>query len=140
MLWAAATSETMTSVRQNLREREGTDSRFIHSATAAGELSDGVGNETRDAIVGWLRMRQDIQACVWTGLASNWKENQNSDFSVSRAVEYLKNLPDPSRAREYIENTPSQIQTEVRSAVREQLGWRDAELSPVLFAADAKYV
>jgi hypothetical protein len=99
-------------------------------------FSDGVGNEVRDAIANWLRDRRNLQGCVWTGLATNWKERQKSDFSVSQAVQYLKNLPDPSRAREYLQNTPSQIQTPVRIAVREQLLWHDADLSPILFAAD----
>jgi hypothetical protein len=135
-LWAAAVSEDINVVQQNLREREETDSRFIHSATAGGTFSDGVGNEVRGAIANWLGDRPNLQGCVWTGLASNWKERQKSDFSVSQAVQYLKNLPDPSRAQEYFRNTPTQIQTQVRVAVREQLLWRDAELSPVLFAAD----
>lgn len=135
-LWAAAVSEDISIVRENLREREGTDLHFIHSATAGGVFSDGVGKEVRGVIANWLRDRRNLQGCVWTGLASNWKERQKSDFSVSQAVQYLKNLPDPSRAQEYLQNAPEQIQTQVRIAVREQLHWRDAELSPALFTAD----
>jgi hypothetical protein len=142
-LWAVAASEDMNTVRQDLRKREGTDSRFIHSGTVGGQFSNGAGDAVRGAVASWLKERPALQACVWTGLASNWKEKQKSDFSASRAVEYLQNLPDASRAQEYIQNTPRQIQTEVRNAVRERLGWHDAELSPVLFADDtsgAKHV
>jgi plasmid stabilization system protein ParE len=73
---------------------------------------------------------------VWTGLASNWKEKQKSDFSIPEVVRYLETLEDASRAREYIQNAPSQIQTAAREAIREQLRWNDAKLSPVLFVVD----
>lgn len=128
-LWATAVSRDIDLARHNLCEREGTDSRLIHSATAAGEFSDGVGNEVRDAIANWLRERPHLQGCVWTGLASNWRDKQKSDFSVPLAIQYLRVLPDPARAREYIQNTPGQIQTAVRTAAREQLQWQDAALA-----------
>jgi hypothetical protein len=135
-LWAPAVSEDLSAVLKNLQDREDTPPRFIHSGTAEGEFSEGVTQEVRDAVAQWLEERQDIRGCVWTGLASNWKDKQKSNFSVSLAIQYLRDLPDPARAREYVQNTPGQIQTEVRGAVREQLHWRDAELSPALFLAD----
>ena len=135
-LWAASVSEDMSAALKNLQDREDTPARFIHGGTADGHFSDGSTQEVRDAIAKWLEERQDIRGCVWTGLASNWKDKQKSDFSVQLAVQYLRDLPDPARAREYVQNTPGQIQTEGRRAVREQLNWRDAELSPALFAAD----
>jgi hypothetical protein len=135
-LWATAVSEDLDAVRQNVRGREGADSRAIHSATAGGQVSDGVSSQVREAIAGWLRDHRELAGCVWTGLASNWSEKQGSDFSVESAVRYLRDLQNPMRAREYIQNTPEQIQTAVRAAAREQLGWRDAVLSSTLFAAD----
>jgi hypothetical protein len=135
-LWAPAVVEDMSAVLKNLQDREGTPPRFIHSGTADGQFSDGVTQEVRDVIAKWLEERQDIRGCVWTGLATNWKDKQKSDFSVQLAIQYLKDLPDPARAREYIQNTPEQIQTAVRAAAREHLHWCDAVLSPTLFAAD----
>jgi hypothetical protein len=41
-LWASALSQELEAVRANLRDREGTSPQLIHSATAAGEFSDGV--------------------------------------------------------------------------------------------------
>lgn len=137
-LWATALSQELEAVRANLRDREGTSPQLIHSATAAGEFSDGVSAELRKAIAEWLRLHRDIDACVWTGLTSNWREKKKADFSVSSAIQHLKTLPEPARprAQEYVQNTPAQIQTPARAATREQLGWVDAELSPVLFATD----
>jgi hypothetical protein len=135
-LWAAAVSEDMNRVRETLQQREGTSSSFIHSGTADGQFSDGVTKEVREAIARWLEEHREIQGCVWTGLASNWKEKQKSDFSIPRVVQYLETLPNADRAREYIQNTPIQIQTAARGAIREQLKCGDAELSPALFVAD----
>jgi hypothetical protein len=137
-LWATAASQELEAVRANLRDREGTSSRLIHSGTAAGEFSDGVSVGVRKEMAEWLGKHQEIDACVWTGLASNWRDEKRGDFSVASAIQHLKDLPELARprAQEYIQNTPSQIQTAVRIAIREQLGWVDAELSPVLFATD----
>jgi len=135
-LCAAAVSEDLNAVRANLQEREGTSVRFIHNSTADGQFSEGVTKEVRDAMAKWLEEYRDIDGCVWTGLASNCKDKQKSDFSVPLAIKYLRDLPDPTRAREYIQNTPDQIQTAMRAAAREQLHWHDSALSPTLFAAD----
>jgi len=135
-LWAVAVAEDIQRARENLREREGTNSRFIHTGSATGEFSEGTPDPVRDAIAKWLEAHHDIQACVWTGLTSNWNEIRKCEFSLADALRYLEELTDSARAREYIQNTASQIQTTVRIAVREQLNWRDAELSPALFAAD----
>lgn len=131
-LWAAAVSEDLNVVRKNLQKREGTSPELIHSATADGHFSGSVSKVVCDAVTKWLKEHPDFQACVWTGLPSNWK----SDFTVSLAIQYLKNLPVESRARarEYIQNAPGQIQTAVRAAARNQLLWDDAALSPTLFA------
>jgi hypothetical protein len=137
-LWATALSQELEAARANLRDREGTSPQLIYSATAAGEFSYGVSAEVRKAIAEWLRLHRDIDTCVWTGLTSNWREKKKADFSVASAIEHLKTLPEPARTRaqEYVQNTPAQIQTPARAAIREQLGWVDAELSPVLFATD----
>jgi hypothetical protein len=135
-LWAAAVSEDINAVRETLREREGTASSSIHRATTDGQFSDGVATNVQDAIAGWLEEHQEFQGCVWTGLAGNWKEKQKSAFSIPEVVRYLETLQDVDRAREYIQNAPAQIQTAARGAIREQLRWNDAKLSPLLFVAD----
>src|SRR5579863_9932024 len=46
-LWAVAVAEDIRTARENLREREGTNSRFIHSGTATREFSSGTPNPIR---------------------------------------------------------------------------------------------
>jgi hypothetical protein len=135
-LWALASPQDIGEARENLREREGTISRLVHSGTTAGEFSEGTPDVVRDAIAKWLAAHPNIEACIWTGLTSNWKEMRKCGFSVADALGYLKELTEAARAREYIQNTPGQIQTALRIAIREHLKWHDAELAPALFAAD----
>jgi hypothetical protein len=137
-LWAVAVPEDMNAARESLQEREETSPSLIHSGPADGEFSNGVTKEVRDAISRWLEEHQDFRGCVWTGLTSNWKEKQKSDFSIPRVVQYLQTLPNADRAREYIENAPLQIQTAARAAIREKLQWGDAKLSPALCVADSE--
>ena len=133
-LWAVSGSEELTDAQVDLQQREGTTYRSsIHHGTVAGEYSQDVSNNIKDAISAWLPMHPRIDACVWTGLGSNWQKARDRDFSVGDALQYLRGLPDPARAREYVQNAPSQIQTEVRAAIGAQLNWSDADLSPVLF-------
>jgi hypothetical protein len=92
-------------VRANLRDREGTSPQLVHSATAAGEFSDGVSAEVRKAIAEWLRLHSD--ACVWTGLTSNWRKKKKADFSVSVALHAQVVPPEHSERR--IEDIPKDL-------------------------------
>ena len=65
----------------------------------AGAFSLGVAAEVHNPVAAWLNEHRNIQACVWTGLASNWKE-QKTDFSVANVIRYLRGLPDPAGARD----------------------------------------
>jgi hypothetical protein len=133
-LWAVSDTEELADAQEDLHQREGTTDRSsIHHGTVAGEYSPDVSTAIRGAISEWLRAHPRIEACVWTGLGSNWQKAREHEFSVGDALQYLRGLPDPARAREYVQNAPSQIQTEVRAAICTQLNWSDAVLSPVLF-------
>ena len=132
-LWALASAGDMNQVRDNLREREGTPLRLIHTASFDGCFSDGVADCERESLSTWLRQHPYLSGCVWTGLTSNWERERNCNYSPADVVRYLRGLDDPSRAREYVQNTPSQIATEARAAIRDELGWQDADLPDKLF-------
>jgi hypothetical protein len=87
----------------------------------------------------WLAKRKDVEAVIWTGHTTNWREKRNRDFSRENAVLYLDEVHEDERltrtfagAREYVQNAPPSIQTEVRKRMREK-GWADLKLSDVLF-------
>jgi hypothetical protein len=132
-LWAAAASDDLPQVRENLREREGTQLPLIHTASADDVFSDGVAESVKQSVSEWLRQKPYLSGCVWTGLTSNWKKERNCIYSPADALEYLRGLDDPARAREYVQTAPAQIQTEARSAIRAHLGWQDAELPDIWF-------
>jgi hypothetical protein len=132
-LWAVAASDDLPQVRENLRGREGTQLRLIHTASAGGVFSDGVAESVKESVTAWLRQKPHLSGCVWTGLPSNWEKERNCIYSPADAVRYLRGLDDPARARAYIQTAPRQIQTEARDAIRAQLGWKDAELPDILF-------
>jgi hypothetical protein len=133
-LWAAAASDDLAQVRENLREREGTRFPYlVHMASADGGFSDGIVESVRESVSAWLRRKPHLSGCVWTGLPSNWEEERECIYSAADALKYLRGLPDSTRAREYVQNTPSQIQTEARALIRTELGWQDAKLPDKLF-------
>lgn len=130
--WAYASPDNLDSVVSELGSREGT--RRIHFALSNGTVSPGCSVQTRSSMSQWLAGHPELHGCVWTGLGSNWIEKRGQAFSVEDALKYLMELPDASEAKEYIQKAPAQIQTPLRQAVRERLGWLDADLSDDLFA------
>jgi hypothetical protein len=88
----------------------------------------------------WLAQHQDVEAVLWTGLPSNWREKRGRDFSTEDAVNFLLELESDrdratatyDRAREYVTNTPVVVDTAVRRAMRAR-GWDDVSLPSMLF-------
>ncbi len=132
--WAAAVSEDLAQVREDLRMREGTPRLdLIHTAAADGTFSEGVADSVRESMSAWLKQRPHLSGCVWTGLTSNWEKSDNVSIHPLMRWSICEGLLDPVQAREYVQNTPSQIQTEARALIRAELDWQDSELPDVLF-------
>jgi hypothetical protein len=100
----------------DLRCREGTVHRRIGHFVAEGSRS---GDPTvPDAIKSWLEERQ-LDAAVWTGLASNFLDTTGQAFSIPNAIEHLQSLPSEGKAKaaEYIWRAPNCISTPLRRAL-----------------------
>src|ERR1700761_737680 len=80
-LWAAAASDDLPQVRENLREREETQLRLIQTASADGVFSEGVADCVKESVSAWLRQKPHLSGCVWTGLPSNWERERNCIYS-----------------------------------------------------------
>jgi hypothetical protein len=138
--WALSAFDDLGKARQNLKEREGSESKDIHWFTAKGETAADIPETVIRSVRSWLRSHQQVNAVIWTGLTTNWQEKRGQKFASKDAVRYLKELkPDRdgaettfNRAQEYVKNAPSLIQTRVRRAMQQE-GWKVAELSKVLF-------
>ena len=140
--WAVSELETLEDARENLRIREGTSSKCIHSLTSDGQTEGEIDLTVAASIREWLAGRKGIQAVVWTGLLSNWPQKRNNkQFTTEDAVAYVRELESErdqantayNRAREYVTNTPPQIQTPVRKIIGQRKGWKDAKLPTALF-------
>ena len=136
--WAISALDTVEQARENLREREDTVLSRVDVARTADNVTT---TDARSIVHSWLRSRRDICAAVWTALASNWDEIRGRNFSPEDAVRYLSELERDrqsapttyERACEYIRNTPEQVQTTVRTMLREREDCRAAKLPATLF-------
>jgi hypothetical protein len=138
--WAVSEFTDLKEARQNLKAREKTKSIDIHhvlrDGTRAGDVPAGI----TETIAGWMSQRGHIDAVVWTGLPSNWREKRGRDFAVDDARDFLLALEAErgraeaayDRAREYVTHAPPSINTAVRHTMRAR-GWNDAALPSILF-------
>jgi hypothetical protein len=135
--WSPSMFETLEAARENLKVREGTVPKHIHSLTNSGQAVVEIDRVIAAAIHDWLDTKQHLNAAIWTGLPSNWNERRGQQFSpedaVAHATELESTQAEYDRAREYVSNAPAQIQTPARRLLRERKGWIDAALSPSLF-------
>jgi hypothetical protein len=126
--WAMAEHEDLAGTIENLRDRE----RCKRSEIGVVKKSRAA---TEERIGDWLKQIADIDAVVWTNLRSNWVDKRRSGLSCVDALLYVNQLgrQKRERAEQYVRNAPSQVQTELRALLRNNLGWSDNELPRVLF-------
>jgi len=130
--WAVLGLTQLDEARSNLREREG--ARYEEAIKSVRRADRDI---TGDAIAGrirrWMDAHPDIDAVMWTGLASTLTGTRAS--IIAQAVAYLRSLDvvsaDYANAREYVVKTPPQVQTAVRREMRAH-GWADEPAPPGL--------
>lgn len=110
---------------EDLRKRENTSRKrigFLIAATGTNsrqEFRQQV--EVNEVIRHWCDAQQ-IDACVWTALCSNFQEELHVEFSPDQAVAYLEKLGKTTRkkALKYIRNAPPEVDTPLRRKVSEK--------------------
>lgn len=138
--WAVSEFTILQDARDNLRSREKSQLGDIHYVVRGRSGVNDAPSEIVKRITAWLAQRTEVEAVVWTGLVSNWREKRGHDFSAEDAVNFLLALEAErgrakatyDRAREYVMNTPHLVDTVVRKAMRAR-GWHDAPLPSILF-------
>ena len=138
--WAVSEFTILQDARDNLRSREKSQLGDIHYVVRGRGGVNDAPSEIVKRITAWLAQRTEVEAVVWTGLVSNWREKRGRDFSAEDAVNFLLALEAErdrakttyDRAREYVMNTPHLVDTVVRKAMRAR-GWHDAPLPSILF-------
>ena len=108
--WVNMNTRDLNTAVEALRIREGTTKRNIHTISRG----DQPKNEIEKIIQAWS-LSKDIHSIIWTGLASNWFDHRQKDFSLEDLENYLISKKDSfGHIRQYFENTPGQIQTDAR--------------------------
>jgi len=124
--WAYAEEENLNAAIKGLRLREGTTARRIgYLSLRSGKSRCGVVKDLVFVMENWLRDK-GLDAAVWTDLPANFVERTGMDFTTENAISYLKSLEGNalSAARNYIVNAPASINSPLRRAIEEELGWK----------------
>lgn len=136
--WAVSNLSELVDARSNLAEREGSsiDAVDFYARAPSGREQRSGDHMVTETVCDWLEAHDDLDAAIWTGLASNWRSKRGSDFSVDDALSYVDELrgPELDGARDYITRAPRNIDTPVRRTMRAR-GWHDIALPAELFAA-----
>ena len=79
----------------------------------------------------WL-ISSGYDGAVWTDLPANFRDETGAQFSIHRAISYLKTLNGNAllEAKRYIELAPEESMTALRQALGEDPWWKDVPLKP----------
>jgi hypothetical protein len=107
---------------EDLRKREGTIRRhigFLIAATGSSSRQEFTEQVDVDEVIKPWCLSQQIEACVWIALPSNFKKELGIGFSPDEAVAYLERLGKTMRkkALRYIRNAPEEVDTPLRREV-----------------------
>ena len=110
---------------EDLRKREGTTTKhigFLIPATGASSKQEFPKQVDVNEVIKQWCVGQQIDACVWTALPSNFRGELGVEFSPDQAVAYLGRLGRTTRdnALKYIRNAPAEVDTPVRRKVSEK--------------------
>ncbi len=111
--------------RLDLAARERAQEHHIGYCTSLEDGQEHGDSETVVSVRSWLR-ETPYNGAVWTHLPRNFEERMGHAFSLTAAVEYLQALPSDSLrdAREYIESAPENVETPLRTLLRDHSWWQ----------------
>lgn len=132
--------ESLETAAENLRLREGCENLGpIHVLDDKGARSLGGERAPKADIaspIADFRESENLDVVMWTGLRpKSFKVADGRSDLIDQVLGFLRSLDaeEEARAKEYIQKAPPAIDTPVRQAVREELGWKPIPLSPELF-------
>ncbi len=132
--WALSSYSDLDKATENLREREKTTSENVHWYNGRTKrIHPSVFAGIKISAKEWLEAKSKLDAVIWTGLESNWKEQRRTRYSTDAALTYLREIEVVAKAEEYVRKAPSQIRTRARERIESELGWTPIDLSPELF-------
>ena len=117
-LYALAATASLEEAIENLREREGTNSRGIGHVRNGGHPQSRV----EKTILDWVA-DNGFDAAIWTALGSNFEQKTGKSYSVENALAYIDSLEESKKtiALEYISKAPPAVQTPFRARFEKKL-------------------
>ena len=112
--FAQSGSETLNQAIEDLRKREGTSKSMI------GVVSQTINipKSGSDTIKDWA-VDNKWDGVIWTGLPSNFEDEEDVPFTVENGLVYLSGLvgEEKAEARKYIERAPEEVDTPLRRRI-----------------------
>lgn len=124
-LWARSRKTTLADAVKDLQTREDTSEPDI-GRWAATQTLKSHGLDVVPIISVWAT-NHALDGVVWTALGPKMPDGRNGLASNDELIDYITLLIANGKgqtAREYIEKAPTQIDTPMRSRIRETFGWK----------------
>ena len=117
-LYALAATASLEEAIENLKAREGTNSRGIGHVRNGGHPQSRV----EKTILDWVA-DNGFDAAIWTALGSNFEQKTGKPYSVEKALACIDSLEASIRtsALEYISKAPTAVQTPFRARFEKKL-------------------
>lgn len=124
-LYAISQFEDFDQARLDLAAREGCSKAKIGYFVKSNGDFHSRSRNIQYSIESWANLKEEIDAVIWTDLASTFKDKMGMELNLENAINYLKYLPADSRvkAEQYIRRAPNSVITPIRTAVEEKLQW-----------------
>ena len=126
-LFAISSFENLDEAILDLAIREGCGKNKIGYCVKQGKEISPPKFKYDSNVFKWLDAKDDIDAVLWTNLSPNFKDKIGLELNIENVINYLRHLPleVQVKAEEYIRKAPTIINSSIRRAIIEQLGWRN---------------
>lgn len=128
--WSMLDVADMHSARSRLGIREYSQAKEKWISDNIGFVNQHTGEKHGaewEAIASWVD-QNSLDGVVWTNLSCGFKRNRNVMPSGTDVISHLRKLDKVGleKAEEYVRQAPLQIDTEYRSLIEKEFGWRRA--------------
>lgn len=124
-LWTLMSSTNLEDAKKALAKREGIPELYIKNSIGFWDRNTGTMNGLFGNEIGEWGEQFKIDAIVWTNLKYGFKKSRDKMPSCSEIIKHLNELPYEIKkvAKEYVQKAPTQIDTEYRRQIQENLAW-----------------
>lgn len=121
----ASVRDSIHGATDDLARRERAPVECIGAVCLASGHRNGSNPRVVALVADWCA-RTGWQGAVWTDLAPNFAEHRGADFTIPRALDYLRTLTGESldEAVRYIENAPPDTDTPLRRTLAGDAWWQ----------------